>query len=175
MSSETRRSRTASAKASWSSSEVPSRSSSSPAFVSIVSRQSSTILRALFGGAAPVSRSRTISATASSIGASDCSVMSSKLARWYLSSSIAARLARDAVHAARADRLAARLLDGVEDRARLPAFRREAAVHLAVVAGEAERHRIAETARDGGFRGVSRRGGSGSRTLPGASIGRSAA
>ena len=73
MSSETSRSRTASAKQCWSSTIVPSRSSSSPAFVSIVSRQSSTSLRALFGGVAPVSRSRTISATASSIGASDCS------------------------------------------------------------------------------------------------------
>ena len=82
MSSEVRRSRTASAKACWSSAIVPSRSSSLPAFVSIASRQSSTTLRALFGGGAPVSRSRTMSATASSIGASDCSVISSRLARW---------------------------------------------------------------------------------------------
>ncbi len=54
----------------------------------------------------------------------------------------------DAVHAARADRLAARLLDGVEDGARLPPLRREAAMHLAVVAGEAQRHGVADAARD---------------------------
>ena len=47
-----------------------------------------------------------------------------------------------------ADRLAARLLDGIEDRARLPPSGRVAPVHLAVVAGEAKRHGVAEAARD---------------------------
>ncbi len=62
-----------------------------------------------------------------------------------------AEIGAHAVHAARAERLAARLLDRVEDGARLPPLRREAAMHLAVVAGEAERHRVADAARDGGI------------------------
>ncbi len=59
-----------------------------------------------------------------------------------------AEIGLHAVHAARADRLAARLLDGVEDGARLPSLRREAAMHLAVVAGEPQRHGVADAARD---------------------------
>ena len=54
----------------------------------------------------------------------------------------------DARHAARADRLAARLLDCIEDAARLLGLRREAAVHGGVMAGEPQRHRIGLAAHD---------------------------
>jgi hypothetical protein len=76
-------------------------------------------LRAAGGGAWPVRRSRTIMATASSIGASARSVMSSNLPRWNLSSSMAPRFCATPVHAPRADRLDARLLDRLEHRAAL--------------------------------------------------------
>ena len=58
---------------------------------SISGRHRSTSFLAAGGGARPVSRSRTIMATASSIGASARSVTSSYLPRWKRSSSMAAR------------------------------------------------------------------------------------
>ena len=57
---------------------------------------------------------------------------------------------RDALHAARADRLDARLLDRVEHRARLLAARHQAAVHGRIVTGEPERDRIGVAAHDRG-------------------------
>ncbi len=58
-----------------------------------------------------------------------------------------AQVGGDAFHAQRADRFHARLLDGVEDRARVGALRRHRRVHLLVVAGEPQRHGVAEAAR----------------------------
>ena len=81
----------------------------------------------------------------------------------------------DAVHAARADRLDARLLDRLEHRARLLAGRLQAAMHRRVVAGNSQRDRIGMAAHDRGFALLSLRGGSGSRTLPPIRPGRSAA
>ena len=66
----------------------------------------------------PVRRSRTIRASASSIGASARSVISSNLPRWKRSSSIAERFCAT-LHAPRADRLDPRLLDRLEHGARL--------------------------------------------------------
>ena len=57
----------------------------------------------------------------------------------------------DALHAARADRLDARLLDGVEGRAGARDLRRQAPMHLDVVAGEPQRHRIGVAAQDRGI------------------------
>ena len=54
----------------------------------------------------------------------------------------------DAVHAPRADRLDAGLLDGLEHRARLLAGRLQAAMHRRVVAGEPQRNRIGMAAHD---------------------------
>ncbi len=76
----------------WFSILSSSRSSSRPARPSIQLRHSSTRRRAAGGGGRPVRRSRTSIATASSIGASARSEISSNLPRWNLSSSIAARL-----------------------------------------------------------------------------------
>ena len=91
-------------------------------------------------------------ATASSIGASARSVMSSNLPRWNWSSSMAARLLATPDMRARADRLDARLLDRVEHRARLLAAGHQLAVHVGIVTGELERDRIGMAAHDGGFR-----------------------
>ena len=124
------------------------------------------------GGARPVRRSRTISATASSIGASARSVTSSNLARWIAVLEHRGEIVGDARHAPRADRLDARLLDRVEHRARLLAFRRKRAVHAAIVAGEPQRHRIGMAAHDRGFGARSAcAAGSGSRALPPISAG----
>ena len=54
----------------------------------------------------------------------------------------------DALHPPRADRLDARLLDRVEQRARRRIVRRMVAVDRVVVAGQAQRHRIGEAAQD---------------------------
>ena len=82
----------------------------------------------------------------------------------------------DAVHAARADRLDARLLDRLEHRARLLAARHQPAVHRRVVAGElAARSNRRGRARSRRPARCSLRGGSGSRALPPARPGRSAA
>ena len=54
----------------------------------------------------------------------------------------------DALHAARADRLDARLLDRVEQRARRRALRRVAAVDRVAVTGEAQGKRVREAADD---------------------------
>ena len=59
---------------------------------------------------------------------------------------------RDAGHAARADRLDARLLDRLEHRARLLAAGHELAVHGRIVTGELERDRIGMAAHDRGLR-----------------------
>jgi hypothetical protein len=60
-------------------------------------------------------------------------------------------VARDARHAAGADRLDAGLLDGVEDGARVAALGLELAVEGGVVAGEAERDGVRMPARDRGL------------------------
>jgi hypothetical protein len=77
ISSEERRSRTERPKARWFSIAPRSPSRSRPARSSMKSRQRSTIFDAAGGGLMPVSRSRTMRATASSIGASARSVTSS--------------------------------------------------------------------------------------------------
>ena len=76
-------------------------------------------------------RSRTIMASASSIGASARTVISSYLPRWKRSSSIAARFFATPP-SARADRLDARLLDRFEHGASLLAAGRELAMHRRV-------------------------------------------
>src|SRR5512132_4610877 len=81
----------ASPKRAWFSISRSKRSRSRPARSSINGRHSSTIFFAAGGGVWPVSRSRTMSATASSIGASARSDTSSNLPRWKRSSSMAAR------------------------------------------------------------------------------------
>ncbi len=91
MSSASSRSCTASPNWRWSSITPSSRSRSRPARSSISGRHRSTSLRRAGGGARPVSRSRTIIASASSIGASARSVISSNLLRWKRSSSMAVR------------------------------------------------------------------------------------
>ena len=58
---------------------------------------------------------------------------------------------RHAVHAAGADRLDPRLLDGVEHRARLLSARSQAAMHGRIMAGELERDRIGMAAHDRGI------------------------
>ena len=60
-------------------------------------------------------------------------------------------IVRDAGHAARADRLDARLLDRIEHRARLLAAGHELAMHRRIVAGEPQRDRIGVAAHDRGF------------------------
>ena len=57
----------------------------------------------------------------------------------------------DAVHAPRADRLDARLLDRLEHRARLLAARLQAAMHGRIVAGDSQRDRIGIAAHDRGL------------------------
>src|SRR5262245_24058114 len=91
MSSASSRSWMASPKRAWFSINRSSRSRSRPARSSISGRHSSTSFFAAGGGIWPVSRSRTMSATASSIGASARSDTSSNLPRWKRSSSMAAR------------------------------------------------------------------------------------
>ena len=152
MSSESSRSWTTSPNLRWSSIMSSSRSSSRPARPSMQLRHRSTRRRAAGGGAWPVRRSRTIIATASSIGASARSVISSNLPRWNLSSSIAGEVLGDALHAARADRLDARLLDRLEHRARLLAARHQAAMHGGVVTGHPQRDRVGMAAHDRGVR-----------------------
>ena len=58
----------------------------------------------------------------------------------------------DAVHAPRADRLDAGLLDRLEHRARLLAGRLQAAMHRRIVAGQPQRDRIGVAAHDRRFR-----------------------
>ena len=152
MSRASSRSWMASPKRAWFSISRSSRSRSRPARSSISGRQSSTIFFAAGGGAWPVSRSRTISATASSIGASARSVTSSNFPRWKRSSSMAERFLRHARHAARADRLDARLLDRLEHRARLLPARHQLAMHHRIMTGELERDRIGMAAHDRGVR-----------------------
>ena len=79
----------------------------------------------------------------------------------------------DAGHAARADRLDARLLDCIVDGARRLAVRREAAMDGGVVAGEPKRHGIGVAAQDRHVLERQRRGGSGRRALSPMSAGRS--
>ena len=57
-------------------------------------------------------------------------------------------VAGDAFHAARADRLDAGLLDGIETGAASRRLRHQAAVDVAVVAGETQRHRVGVAAHD---------------------------
>ena len=82
----------------------------------------------------------------------------------------------DADHAARADRLDARLLDRLEHGARLLAAGHELAVHGGVMAGEPQRDRIGMAAHD---RGIARASACAAapagRALPPARPGRSAA
>ena len=58
---------------------------------------------------------------------------------------------RDAAHAARADRLDARLLDRFEHRARLLAAGHELAMHRRIVTGEPQRDRVGVAAHDRGL------------------------
>ena len=58
------------------------------------------------------------------------------------------QIAGDAFHAARPDRLDAGLLDGIEAGAAADRLRQQAAVDVAVVAGQAQRHRVGVTAHD---------------------------
>jgi hypothetical protein len=74
-----------------------------------------------------------------------------KFALAYLSDSIDRGFVAVPAMAARADRLDARLLDGVEDRARLWPSGASWVWILLVMAGAAQRHRIAEAARNGDF------------------------
>ena len=60
-------------------------------------------------------------------------------------------ICRDAVHAARADRLDARLLDRIEHRARLLAARHELAMHRRIVTGEPQRDGVGVAAHDRGL------------------------
>ena len=64
---------------------------------------------------------------------------------------MAVRFKRNAVHAPRADRLDARLLDRLEHRARLLAGRLQAAMHRRIVAGKSQGNRIGMAAHDRGF------------------------
>ena len=111
----------------------------------------STIFFAAGGGVWPVRRSRTISATASSIGASARSVMSSNLPRWKRSSSMAERFLATPDMRRDADRLDAGLLDRLEHGARLLPAGHQLAVHHRVVAGELERDRVGVAAHDRGI------------------------
>ena len=72
---------------------------------------------------------------------------------------------RHALHAARADRLDAGLLDGVEQRARRRVLRRKPAVDRVAVAGEPKREQVGEAAQIAASRGLGLRGGSGSRAF----------
>ncbi len=75
-------------------------------------------------------------------------------------------IARDALHPARPDRLDARLFDGIENRARGWRLRGQPPVHINIVAGEPQRHRIGMAAQDRGFPRVELcADGSGSRAL----------
>ena len=58
---------------------------------------------------------------------------------------------RDALHAPRADRLDARLLDRLEHRARLLPARHLPPMHRRIVAGELERDRVGVSAHDRGI------------------------
>ena len=60
-------------------------------------------------------------------------------------------IALHADHAARADRLDAGLLDGVEHRARLLAAGHQPPMHRGIVAGELQRHRVGIAAHDRGL------------------------
>src|SRR5262249_25188202 len=126
-------------------------------------------------GARPVRRSRTIMATASSIGASARSVISSNLPRWNLSSSMAARLVATPCMR-RAPIASTRACSTASNTARAcwpPGIRRRCtdgswqAVRSAI--GSAWPRTIAASPR------VSLRGGSGRRALPPTMPGRSAA
>ena len=75
------------------------------------------------------------------------------------------QIAGDARHAARADGLDARLLDGVEHGAGGLVLRGELAVHARVVTGELEGERIRMAAHDGGFPGRQLAGGLGQARL----------
>ena len=140
-------SRTTRAKACWSSSLPVRPSRSAPAFSSIQSRHRSTMRSPLFGAARPVSFSRTISASASSIGASARSRDVGEIGLGVFVLEHRAEIVGDAGHGAGADRLDARLLDGVVDGARLLALGRELRVDAEIVAGALQRHGIAEAAR----------------------------
>ena len=175
MSSDSRRSWTASPNLRWSSSTRSSRSRPRPARSSMNGRHRSTSFFAAGGGAWPVSRSRTIMATASSIGASARSVTSSNLPRWKRSSIMAARLLftpsmrREPIASTRACSTASNTAracwpPGTSRRCTAGSWQ----ASLSAIASALPRT-IAASAR------VSLRGGSGSRTLPPTRPGRSAA
>ena len=151
MSSESSRSWTTSPKRAWSSISFSSRSRFLPARSSISGRHSSTSRLAAAGGACPVSRSRTSIASAvldRRVGAVGDLV---ELAAMEAVVEHGGQILGDAGHAARADRLDARLLDRVEHRARLLAAGHELAVHVGIVTGELERDRVGMAAHDRGF------------------------
>ena len=175
MSSDSSRSCTASPNLRWSSSRRSSRSRPRPARSSMNGRQRSTSFLAAGGGAWPVSRSRTIIATASSIGASARSVISSNLPRWKRSSIMAVRfratpiMRREPIASTRACSTAsntARACWPPGNSRRCTAASWQASLSATESAWP---RTIAASCR------VSLRGGSGSRTLPPTSPGRSAA
>ena len=145
------------AKAFWSSTASVSLSRSAPALASISSRNRSTSGWAMAGGFSPVSRSRTIRPTTSASGglASGLDLVERRLRPGLLQHRL--QVLAHAAQGIGADRLDARLLDGVVDRLR-PA--REAGRRLGVgggvVVGEAQRHLVGEAAD---ARGVDRRSG----------------
>jgi hypothetical protein len=136
-------------KEAWSSTSASSLSRSSPAFSSIQPRHISTSFAALAGGSAPVSRSRTISERVLKrcvLAAGDSGALDLR----KRSSSIAEIVPATPCMRHGADRLAARLLDGLEDRARFRPLGRSG-MHALIVAGELQGHGIAQAPGDGDF------------------------
>ena len=142
------------ANAFWFSSVGPSLSRSRPIRSSIHGRHSSTTRSPLFGGLAPVRRSRTISASASSSGASVRCVDLGHAGTDQPVVEHRREIAGDTFHAPRADRLDPGLLDGIETGPRGLGLRHQAAMDVAVVAGEAQRHRVRMAAHDGRVAGI---------------------
>ena len=122
-------------------------SRSPPAWSSMNSCQSSTSLAPCGGGARPVSRSRAISASASSSGASSRLCAASNCAPIAIVQH-GADVGGDARHAASADGFDAGLLHRIEYRLAFGGRRRQAAMHGVVVTGEPQRQRIGAAAQD---------------------------
>ena len=141
-------SRTTRAKACWSSSLSSRPSMSAPAFCSTQSRQRSTTRSPLFGAALagqPLAHHQRHGLLDRRIG---LVAHVGEVGLGELVLEHGAEIVGDAPHGARADRLDARLLDGVEDGARLLALRRQPGVDADVVAGAPQRHGIAQPAGD---------------------------
>ena len=152
MSSESSRSWTASPKSRWFSISFSSRSSSRPARSSIqrppqIDQAPRRRRRRLAGQAlAHHHRDRFLDRRIGAVG--DLV----ELAAVELVVEHGGEILGDALHAPRADRLDARLLDRLEHRARLLAARHQAAMHGGVVAGDAQRDGVGVAAHDRGVR-----------------------